>query len=196
MFSADLLPRSENELPTEFVAIRDRFVKVGLLRHRVHESLSSLNGRYQEMVAQQYKSWVASDSSDVWLTSQFLRRCLKPHWDPPNEKAVVFVFDGMRYDIWAELVKPILEDRMEVIAEYPASSLLPSETHISRKAIFSGAFPDSYDQRSAEDVLVKEALQREFGRVFDVGVVDSEGPELERLFDIEQTTSNSSYWFP
>lgn len=176
VFSVDFLPRSANDLPPAFLAAQDRIREhIGILRDEIQKALSVLNTRYQELVAAQYKSWVASDSSEVRLTSQFLRRCIKPNWDPQSEKAVVFVFDGMRYDIWDELVRPILEDRMEIIADYSATSLLPSETHISRKAIFAGTFPDSFDTRRGEDALLKDAMQREFGYAGDVEVVAPDG---------------------
>jgi hypothetical protein len=64
---------------------------------------------------------------------------------------------------------------MEIIADYSATSLLPSETHISRKAIFAGTFSDSFDTRRGEDALLKEALQREFGYAGDVEVVTPDG---------------------
>jgi len=176
VLSMDFLPRPANELPPAFPAaqarIRERLSK---LRDEIQRTLSALNVRFQELVAARYTSWVASDSSEVRLTSKFLRRCVKPNWDPQSEKAVVFVFDGMRYDIWDELVRPIFEDRMEIIADYPATSLLPSETHISRKAIFAGTFPDSFDTRRGEDALLKEAMQREFGYAGDVEVVTPDG---------------------
>jgi len=176
VLSMDFLPRPANELPPAFPAaqarIRERLSK---LRDEIQRTLSALNVRFQELIAARYTSWVASDSSEVRLTSQFLRRCVKPNWDPQSEKAVVFVFDGMRYDIWDELVRPIFEDRMEIIADYPATSLLPSETHISRKAIFAGTFPDSFDTRRGEDALLKEAMQREFGYAGDVEVVTPDG---------------------
>jgi len=176
VFSMDFLPRSANDLPPAFLAAQERIrERVGKLRDEIQKTLSVLNVRYQELVATQYKSWVASDSSEVRLTSQFLRRCVKPNWDPQSEKAVVFVFDGMRYDIWDELVRPIFEDRMEIIADYPATSLLPSETHISRKAIFAGTFPESFDTRRGEDALLKEAMQREFGYAGEVEVVAPDG---------------------
>ncbi|MDI9570605.1 MAG: PglZ domain-containing protein [Pseudomonadota bacterium] len=176
VISADFLPRPENELPPAFLDARDRIRQcVSALRDEMQKALAAVNVRYQELVAAKYRTWVASDSSEVRLTSQFLRRCLKPHWDPQKEKAVIFVFDGMRYDIWDELVRPIFEDRMEIIAEYPAVSLLPTETHISRKAIFAGAFPNAFDTRSGEDVLLKEAMKREFGFTGEVEVVAPEG---------------------
>ncbi|MBU0995362.1 MAG: PglZ domain-containing protein [Proteobacteria bacterium] len=176
IFSADFLPRSPNDLPSDFLVVQERIrERVGLLRDEMHKALILLNTKYQELLFKKYKSWVASDSPEVWLTSQFLKRCVKPHWDSKREKAVVFVFDGMRYDIWDELVRPIFEDRMDVIADYPATSLLPSETHISRKAIFAGTFPDSFDTKRGEDALLKEAMQREFGYTGDVEVVAPEG---------------------
>lgn len=172
----DVLPRAANDLPPVFTTagsrIRDR---VELLREDTQKMLATLNACYQEFIAASYPAWVAADAADVRLTSQFLRRCLKPHWDPQCEKAVVFVFDGMRYDIWDELVRPVFEDRMEMLADYPASSLLPSETHISRKAIFAGIFPDQFNTRRGEDALLTDALQREFNYDGTVEVVAPEG---------------------
>jgi hypothetical protein len=126
------------------------------------------------MITDQYKTWVKKDSA-VFLTSQFLRRCVKPHWDFNNEKAIVFVFDGMCYDIWDELARPIFEDRMEIIDDYPATSLLPSETHISRKAIFAGCFPDAFNTKASENKLLKNALKQVFNYDGDVDVIDPEG---------------------
>lgn len=176
VFSVDFLPRSANDLPPAFLGALDRIrERTSALSDDTQKVLADVNARYQQLVAAKYKSWITADSSEIRLTSQFLRRCVKPHWDPINEKAVVFVFDGMRSDIWDELVRPIFEDRMEIIADYPATSLLPTETHISRKAIFAGTFPDSFDSRRGEDVLLKEAMKREFGYEGDVEVVAPQG---------------------
>jgi len=173
--SVDFLPRSATDLPSAFVNAADRIrERIGVMREDIQRLLLELNGRYQDLVASEYTSWIGKDGK-VRLTAQFLRRCVKPNWDPKNEKAVVFVFDGMRYDIWDELLRPIFEDRMELIADYPASSLLPSETHISRKAIFAGAYPDAFDLRSGEDALLKDAMRREFGYEGDVEIVVPDG---------------------
>ncbi len=175
VFNADVLPRSKKNLPKEFSAAWVRIRNhVGRIGDDVNKTLTFLNERYQEMIREKYKRWVEQDTSEVWLTSRFLSRCLKPHWDIKKEKAVVFVFDGMRYDIWDELVRPIFEDRMELIAEYPAVSLLPSETLISRKSIFAGTFPDEFNTREGEDSLLAEAMKREFGYN---GKVDTTYPE-------------------
>ncbi|AGG05955.1 PglZ domain-containing protein [Dehalococcoides mccartyi DCMB5] len=176
VFNVDFLPRSPNDLPAAFLAASNRIrERVNWLRDDTLNSLAIINTHYQGMIAANYKSWITSGSSEIRLTSQFLRRCVKPNWDPQTEKATVFVFDGMRYDIWEELVRPIFEDRMEIIREYSASSLLPSETHISRKAIFAGTFPDSFSTRSGEDALLKEVMRSEFGYKGDVEVVAPDG---------------------
>jgi hypothetical protein len=170
-----LLPCSDDRLPKEFLDA------LGHIKHQIQETtnktndlLDEINLRFQEMIKKQYPSWIAKDG-EVILTSQFLRRCLKPHWDPVKEKAVMFIFDGMRYDIWDELFHPMLMGRMDLIKDYPASSLLPTETHITRKAISAGTYPDEFDSRRGEDDLLKEALAREFRYTGPVEVVNPEG---------------------
>jgi len=69
----------------------------------------------------------------------------------------------------------VFEDHMEIITDVPGCSLLPSETHISRKAISAGGFPDSFASTQGEDVLLKEALRLEFGYTGDVEVVSPDG---------------------
>lgn len=161
--SAELLPASEDRLPSAFLNAMNRVKdQTGRMALDVARSLSDLNACFQAFVAEHYPTWVSSDT-EVRLTSQFLRRVLKPHWDPEKEDAIVLVFDGMRYDIWDELLRPMLEDRLEVIEDIPGLSLLPSETHITRKAISAGTTPDSFDTRSSEDRLLRDALVPEFG---------------------------------
>jgi len=173
--SSDFLPRPAEHLPPFFGKASDRITeRIGSLRNEIQGLLSSINSRFQDLIAAQYQSWIDKDSQPL-LTSQFLRRCLKPNWDPKNEKAAVFVFDGMRYDIWDELVRPIFEDRMEIIKDYPAVSLLPSETHVSRKAIFAGTFPDSFDMKKGEDGLLRESLKQSFDYGGEIETVAPEG---------------------
>ncbi|MDT4896819.1 MAG: hypothetical protein QOH25_1896 [Acidobacteriota bacterium] len=173
--SGDFLPRPDEELPPQFsdalARIRQR---IRLIADEVHAQIDEINRRFQELVATRYVSWLAGDG-EVRLTSQFLRRCVKPHWDPQNEKAVVFIFDGMRYDVWDELLRPMLEDRLEIIEDLPASSLLPSETEVSRWALAAGTEPQDFWPRKAENVHLKEALSREFNYQGEVEVVDPEG---------------------
>jgi len=81
----------------------------------------------------------------------------------------------MRYDIWDELLRPLLLDRMDLLDDLPGSSLLPSETHITRKAICAGAFPDEFDTGEGENKLLKAGLRRELGLDVDVEAVEPDG---------------------
>jgi hypothetical protein len=176
IYNAELLPRPEQELPSVFSnalgRIRDRIRQI---TKEVHQYLDEMNRRFQDLIATQYPNWLAKEG-EVYLTSQFIRRCLKPYWDPQTEKAVVFVFDGMRYDIWDEFLKPMLESHMKLLHDFPAISILPSETHVSRWALAAGAEPQTYlTNRKAESVHLKSALYREFGYGGEVETVSPEG---------------------
>lgn len=169
--SGDFLPRAEEELPSAFSNALSRIrLSVRTMADETQAALNEMNLRFQEMVVSQYSDWTKNDG-EVRLTNQFIRRCLKPNWDPQKEKAVLFIFDGLRYDIWDEFLRPMFEDRMQIVKEYPACSLLPSETHITRKAISAGAFADEFDSRQSEGDLLKAALKKEFGYAGDVEVV-------------------------
>ena len=173
--SGDFLPRPVEELPSVFGTMLARIKqRVLAITNDTHRQLDELNRRFQEMVAQRYPTWIKQEGV-VLLTSQFLKRCLKPNWDPQTEKAVVLIFDGMRYEIWDELLRAMLMDRMEIIQDYAASSLLPSETHITRKAISAGTPPDQFDSGAGEDRLLKDGLGRVFGANPIVEVLNPEG---------------------
>jgi hypothetical protein len=173
--SSDLLPRSLETLPSAFESALLRIrQQVRQSSTQVHTQLVQLNHRFQDLVAKQYPTWVKGDP-DVILTSQFLQRCLKPMWDPKTGKAALFIFDGMRYDIWDEFLKPRLLETMEPIKDHVGLSLLPSETHITRKAISAGTFPDEFNTDDAEDRLLKTALQRDFNLKLESKTVQPDG---------------------
>jgi hypothetical protein len=172
---SDLLPRSADTLPSAFESALLRIrQQVRQSSTQVHTQLLQLNHKFQDLVAKQYPTWVKGQS-EVILTSQFLERCLKPMWDPQTGKAALFIFDGMRYDIWDEFLKPRLLERMESVKDYIGCSLLPSETHITRKAISAGTFPDEFNTDEAEDKLLKAALQRDFNLKLESKTVQPDG---------------------
>ncbi|MEO9029826.1 MAG: PglZ domain-containing protein, partial [Ktedonobacteraceae bacterium] len=177
VYHADLLERQPANVPAVFneacVRIQGR---VEIIEKEVFTQLSEINTFFQDLVAQQYPQWLTSDG-EVYLSSQFIRRCLKPNWDPQREKAVVLLFDGMRYDIWDELLRPTLLDRMNIIQELPASSILPSETHVSRWAIAAGEEPEKFGakRRPAENNLLQKALLRDLNYPVQVEVIPPDG---------------------
>jgi hypothetical protein len=172
---SELLSRPTSSLPSfcENALVRIRH-QVRAASEEVHRHLNDLNARFQDLVAREYPSWVAG-TADVVLTSQFLQRCLKPYWDPQKGKAALFIFDGMRYDIWHELLRPTLLERMEEIKDLPGCSILPSETQITRKAISAGTYPDEFSTEDGEDRLLKTALARDFSLNLEVKTLPPDG---------------------
>lgn len=176
IWNNELLPADENILPSVFpnalAGIRE---KVGKFSTKIQDQLNEVNRRFQQLVVKRYTSWMNGENGVV-LTNRFFQKCVKQHWDSENENAACFVFDGMRMDIWDELLKPLIEERFEMLAGFTGMSLLPTETHVSRKAIFAGAYPDAFDSKSGEDALLALTMKREFRIETPVEVTEPAGP--------------------
>ncbi len=161
----DLLGWTGGDLPATFKNWIDQLTKrAGQIQQEMTEQLQTLNRAFQDLIQRDYADWLANDGPPV-LTSQFIRRVLAAHWDPRRERAMVFVFDGMRYDVWRDLLWPQLAGRMEIVADRPGCALLPSETHISRWALAAGEPPRDFTRASGgngENVHLRRALQRQF----------------------------------
>ena len=113
--------------------------------------------------SRRYVKWINQPDAPVIFTHQFIPRVLKTHWDAQSgQKAVILIFDGLRVDAWEELVRPVLEEKYDVVDELKGSAILPSETHLSRKAISAGCLPTSFVSTS-ENALLENALKTHLG---------------------------------
>ena len=128
----------------------------------VAEALALVNRRFQDLYRLHYTTWIQQPDAPAVFTHQFLPRMLQAHWDPlAKRKAVILVFDGLRTDAWDELLRPVLEERYQVIESRPGSALLPTETHLSRKAIAAGCLPAEFKSAGELELLqtwLKNAL--------------------------------------
>ena len=107
--------------------------------------MDAANARFQDLYVSRYVKWINQLDAPVIFTHQFIPRVLKTHWDAQSrQKAVILIFDGLRVDAWEELVRPVLEEKYDVVDELKGSAILPSETHLSRKAISAGCLPTSF----------------------------------------------------
>jgi hypothetical protein len=130
---------------------------------KMEDDLNLVNSKFQDLYHAHYARWIGRDDAPVIFTHQFVPRFLKPHWDPESgRKAVLLIFDGLRLDAWEELVRPVLEERFDVLDRRPGSAILPTETQLSRKAISAGCLPTSFVSTS-ENVLLEEALKTHLG---------------------------------
>jgi hypothetical protein len=136
----------------------------------LNESINSVdldvdaaNAKFQDLYLTNYVKWINQADSPLIFTHQFVSRVLKTHWDAQSgQKAVILIFDGLRVDAWEELVRPVVEEKYDVLDQLPGSALLPTETHISRKAISAGCLPVSFCSTS-ENVLLESALKTNLG---------------------------------
>lgn len=125
--------------------------------------LDAANAKFQDLYHTNYVKWINQTDSPLIFTHQFVSRVLKTHWDAQSgQKAVILIFDGLRVDAWEELVRPVLEEKYDVLEQLPGSAILPSETHLSRKAISAGCLPVSFCS-TTENALLENALKTNMG---------------------------------
>lgn len=125
--------------------------------------VDAANAKFQDLYHAQYVKWINREDSPLIFTHQFVSRVLKTHWDAQSgQKAVVLIFDGLRVDAWEELVRPVLEEKYDVLDRLPGSAILPSETHLSRKAISAGCLPVGFCS-TTENALMENALKTNLG---------------------------------
>ena len=121
-----------------------------------------IDARFQDFYRLNYTKWIQQPDAPVVFTHQFLPRMLQAHWDPQSgRKAVVMVFDGLRTDAWDELLRPVFEERFELIESRPGSALIPTETHLSRKAISAGCLPQEFTSPKPNELDLLRAWLRE-----------------------------------
>lgn len=137
-------------------------------------AMNIVNNRFQDFYRMHYTKWLAGTASPaapvgneipVIFTHQFLPRLFQPYWDlQKKQKAVILVFDGLRTDAWDEFVRPVVEERYDLLASQPGSAILPTETELSRKAISAGKLPRDFPPGSRrESELLKAWLKEAMG---------------------------------
>lgn len=128
----------------------------------VYDVFKVINRQFQDLYHKNYTNWILQPDAPVIFTHQFLPRMLKAHWDPKSgKKAVILVFDGLRTDAWDELVRPVLEERYDIIESRPGSALIPTETELSRKAISAGCMPAEFQGKSKRELTLLAAWLKE-----------------------------------
>ncbi len=62
----------------------------------------------------------------------------------PKQRLFVWLFDGMRWDTWVDVVRPVLEEGFRIEEQKPLFAPLPTYTAFARTSVFAGAYPDSW----------------------------------------------------
>ena len=62
----------------------------------------------------------------------------------PNQRLFVWLFDGMRWDTWADVVRPVLETGFRIEEQKPLLTPVPTYTGFARTSFFAGNYPDAW----------------------------------------------------
>ncbi len=180
----DILPLPVNILWAEFAKrweeARTAFQQTKAASER---AFNLINTRFQDFYRMNYTKWLKRSDIPVIFTHQFLPRLLKPHWDHlKGPKAIILVFDGMRTDAWDEFLRPVLEERYELVSNQTGSAILPTETELSRKAISAGKLPEEFPPGSRrESELLKAWLKENLGFTPDFQIVRDSDTEASGM---------------
>ena len=180
----DILPLAVNTLWAEFVKrwgdARQAFQQTSAASEK---ALDLINTRFQDFYRLHYTKWLNRSDIPVIFTHQFLSRLLKPYWDhQKGPKAIILVFDGLRTDAWDEFLRPVLEERYELIHSQAGSAILPTETELSRKAISAGKLPSDFSSGSRrESELLKAWLKENLGFTPDFQIVRDNDTEASGM---------------
>lgn len=125
------------------------FLKMGL------DALTKFDRLFQDFIQHNYP---LLKTKETMSTPQFIERLLLPRMRArgPERTVQVLLFDGMRFDLWREVIKPMLEERYTLVDEIPGLAMLPSSTRFSRKASFAGQL--QFKLSASETKLLEEAL--------------------------------------
>jgi hypothetical protein len=108
------------------------------LQQRVVERLQTSDTLAGSLIRQAVQKYLAHPRS----TTRFLKP-IAARARQGGKRVFVWLFDGMRYDTWTEVVRPILSQSFAIEEEKPLLAPLPTYTQLARKALFAGGYPDT-----------------------------------------------------
>jgi hypothetical protein len=131
------------------------------LRYRVRQYFNGLDRGLADFVAADPNQFQQGPRSALRIIPEVVRGAGRAR----NRRVWVLVMDGMRYDTWDAVVRPLLLEHFEVVAGQDRAyySLLPSKTDIARRGLLAanlGKDWKNYFNRPTKDerILVARAL--------------------------------------
>ncbi|HUY33364.1 MAG TPA: PglZ domain-containing protein, partial [Pirellulales bacterium] len=107
------------------------------LRFRVRAFLNRLDAALAAFIERDPQKFVYGPRSAVRIIPDVLRGGKRQKY----ARVWVLVMDGMRFDTWQAVVRPLLLEHFEVVdgQDRPFFSLLPSKTDVARRGLLAGA---------------------------------------------------------
>ena len=167
-----------------------------------------LDYNFGRLLEERYAEIVPSEvlPTDLFYEKFIAERRRNP--DGTLKRAVVLVIDGMRLDIWREIVRPALETDYD-LDETLGFALLPSETHYSRRSFFAGKPPGAGTEGKESDLFAQLLTRvhgkpvefdnlhpRRTGMAFGVCSTDPGKTTYAGVFDFPDVLSHEVDWDP
>ena len=169
MFSPDTMPwncEQPRSLPASKPSMIRRFKSrhtpsscpANGLHYRVREFLSRLD----RMLAD-FRAEIRQDSCvDREAQFRILPDLVRGRRLPPKARVRILVMDGMRYDTWDMVVRPLLAEHFEVVdgKDRPYFSLLPSKTDVARRGLLAANLGKDWKDYFGKPAKAERTLAR------------------------------------
>lgn len=109
------------------------------LAKKIADRLDSLDSAVAAIIANDPKAYRNHPRN----SSRFLRTSAA-RLKPGKQRLFVWLFDGMRWDTWVDVIRPILEEAFRVEDQRPWLAPLPTYTAFARTSVFAGKYPDAW----------------------------------------------------
>lgn len=117
----------------------------GSLKDRVRTCLDALDEKLAALVRPSPEAFATGAWSSTGYVHSRLRHRVNELTAGNGEGRVwILVFDGMRYDTWRLVVRPLLTEHFEVADDRPLFCVAPSYTTIARTSLLAGAPPPEW----------------------------------------------------
>lgn len=138
------------------------------LQRRIWDYLDRVDTNLTDLISRDYDAFLGHPR----LSIRVLRDTILDSGVQPTQEhcAWILIFDGMRWDSWAEVVLPALTQHFEIADEGRAYlSLLPSFTGVARTGLLAGAAPHAWRAVNGRHTSNEAVLA---ARLFDLDLAE------------------------
>lgn len=98
-----------------------------------------------------------------WCSAGYIRKQLRPRVDAltlgeESGRVWILVFDGMRYDTWLHVVRPLLGAHFRMIDDSSLFTIPPSYTAVARTSLLAGRLPGEWRGHQGQETADEAAL--------------------------------------
>lgn len=107
---------------------------------------SEANLQFSKFIASNYTHWLNNPDDAPVMSHTLIKNKVIPVIEEEEGPVFLILIDNLRYDQW-EIIRPLISEYFWVDKEEAFYSILPTTTHYSRNALFSGLLPSEIEKR-------------------------------------------------